>query len=271
MGRKKSDSANISSEVFKKINDRLKSTLSPGIDLVKHIDFTEDFRPPSFPNNRSSLNVGSTTLGGVSFKPKRAERLKSLFFAARSLPGDQAFANLEATPDHWALKISFGNTNGTGFREITRMPLNFAGQNLEESGISRSFGGMFASSSKLPKLTSLHAAVSKDVFSIHIDEMAFVLELKGSDQNYGLSPDFLQHTVNEYFYKEALKGAMPEALGWFFDHSNIVVPNSRNDYSPRVGMNLELNPIDEVKITLQSNCHLYTGEKSITANLGINF
>ena len=98
-------------DVYRKISTRL-CNFRPPIRLDKHI--------------KTGLQVGSTTLGGITFVPTNWYDLMIAIRIAKTLDGEKAFAEGKSPekPSHWALDLSMGATIGKGFREIWRPKLS---------------------------------------------------------------------------------------------------------------------------------------------------
>jgi hypothetical protein len=218
------------SNTYSEIASRL-AELRPPVQIANHI------------GDRKKLKVATTVLDGITFPPKDKKKLLEALRAARDRYGQKAFAEARIDNEpHWALKLSFGATHGTGFREtwrfppLTGRPLAGAGADPYAQQSAVKFGARFGDRVDLPNLTSLHCAVADDVCNIHIDQTGFVLE--GAGGNISLTPDFLQHLMNELVLKTNLKGLAPKWAKGAFDRVSLIYPNSANNYSrmgPRVG------------------------------------
>ena len=220
------------SDTYHQIATRL-AGLVPPIFIGKHIE-------------PGSLEAAATTLDGVTFRPKDHKVLLTDLRAARTNLGDKAFAEarLDNNKEHWALKLSFGATEGTGFRESWRFPplrdrpmTPSAGQSDRRAQrLAGDFGAHFGDSIELPDITSLHVGLAPHKCNIHIDKTGFVLE--GVDQQVALTPDFLQHLIDELVFKTELKGIAPGWAKRAFDRVSLIYPNAGNNYSrmgPRIG------------------------------------
>jgi hypothetical protein len=217
------------SDTYSEIAARL-AELQPPVRIADHI------------GDRRKLKVATSVLDGITFPPKDKNKLLAALRKAKDRYGQPAFAEARINNEpHWALKLSFGATNGTGFREtwrfppLTGRPLNSAGPSYEGQSAAN-FGARLGDRTDLPDLTSLHCAVADDVCNIHIDHTGFVLE--GPDGNVSLTPDFFQHLMNELVLKTNLKGIAPRWAKGAFDRVSLIYPNSANNYSrmgPRVG------------------------------------
>lgn len=218
------------SETYTEIATRL-LRMNPPIKIADHI------------GARSKLKVAATVLDGISFQAKDHKQLIAELRAARDQLGNKAFseARIDNEP-HWALKLSFGATEGTGFRETWRFPPlsdRIAWERRPGSygrQHARNYNGQFGDVTGLPNLTSLHCAVSIGICNIHIDQTGFVLE--GLNNNISLTPDFAQHLVNELLFKTYAKEWAPGWAKKAFDRVSLVYPNTANNFSrmgPRIG------------------------------------
>src|SRR5579864_4980062 len=99
-----SNAAVKSNETYLTIASRL-SGFNPPVLIENHIDFDQ------------KVDVGTTTLGGVTFVPKDSWALRMALRNAKD--GEEAaFAEGKEDSKHWALKLSFLATHGIGFRQI---------------------------------------------------------------------------------------------------------------------------------------------------------
>jgi hypothetical protein len=191
----------------------------------------------------SKLKIAATVLDGITFPPKDKKKLLVALRAANDKSGQKAFAEAQINDEpHWALKLSFGATNGIGFRETWRFPplSGRMASNQQVDGYAsqqaQGFSAHFGDSVTLPDMSSLHCAVADGVCNIHIDKTGFVLE--GAGGNISLTPDFAQHLVDELLFKTNLKALAPRWARGAFDRISLVYPNSANNFSrmgPRVG------------------------------------
>jgi hypothetical protein len=105
-------------EVYREIARRLANS-HPPIPLDDHVAKIQ--------------RIGTTTLDGVNFFARDYKKLKQVLIAARDSSGAPFFAHaILDNDDHWALKLSFLATDGTGFREVSRM--KFSDRPLLASG-----------------------------------------------------------------------------------------------------------------------------------------
>ncbi len=216
------------SNTYSEIASRL-AELRPPVKIADHIA------------DRTKLKVATSVLDGITFPPKDKDKLLEALRKAKDRYGKPAFAEARINNEpHWALKLSFGATHGTGFREtwrfppLTSRPLMSSGDPYAARSAAK-FSGRFGDSD-LPDLTSLHCAVADDICNIHIDHTGFVLE--GPNGNISLTPDFFQHLMNELVLKTNLKGMAPGWARGAFDRISLIYPNSANNYSrmgPRIG------------------------------------
>jgi hypothetical protein len=230
------------SDTYTEIADRL-AELRPPVWIADHID-------------RTKLKVGSTVLDGITFRPKDRDKLFDALHNAKDKYGKKAFAEAKIDNEpHWALKLSFGATHGDGFRETWRFPplsdrpLVDGGGDRYARQAARRFSGNFGDAMDLPIMTSLHCAVAADVCNVHIDQTGFVIE--GAADNISLTPDFLQHLVNELLFKTNLKALAPHWAQGFFDRVSLVYLNSANEYSrmgPRIGQVPYLREVGRVPV-----------------------
>src|SRR5262249_16956467 len=100
---------------YDEIDARLRR-FSPPVLIEKHI--------ANYKNGKSTLSVCGTTLDGFDFRTKSRKDLEDALTKAKDpATGKRAFAG--PSPEdtsHWALRLSFAATKGTGFREIWRFP-----------------------------------------------------------------------------------------------------------------------------------------------------
>jgi hypothetical protein len=202
---------------------------------------------------------GSTTLVGITFRPRNFQELMLAFRSARR-NGSEAFHYHPLTVRSLArqiymdlinvdpLQISYAATEagmpgksaqrGFGFREITDLAPMLDDRPLSMSDVRPNprFAARFSTPAvRKIDIRSLHVALTPEACNIHIDEVGFVL--RGPNNQLILSPDFLQHMVNELIFKTNLRGVLGE---WVTDHFSILVPSSDNHYAPTVGIGLEL-------------------------------
>jgi hypothetical protein len=137
------------------------------------------------------------------------------------------------------LKLSYLATKGWGFREVRNLsdvlgddrPLS-----MSDLYPDRKFGNRFGfTEERRIDITSLHVALTPEICQIHIDDVGFVL--RGPRGLYGMSPDFLQHLLNELVLKTYV---LPNVSPWLADHLPIILPGSDNRYLPTAGLKLDL-------------------------------
>ena len=92
-------------------------------------------------------------------------------------------------------------------------------------------------------IRSLHVALTPEACNIHIDEVGFVA--RGPNNVLVLTPDFLNHMINELVFKSTLRGVLGE---WITDHFSVLVPSSDNHYAPTVGIGFDL-PKQNLSVT----------------------
>src|SRR5690606_10376323 len=165
----------------------------------------------------SEIRVHERTLDGIDFVVKDRDAWLKALRAARTLEGEPVFAEgskedpkhwqrkgIKGDPKHWALRLSFGATDGIGFREIWRFKLSKRQLQMTDArpakfGVERmnaTFSGNFGDDINLPDFSSLHVAVSEDTKStpartlcnVHIDQTGFVMS--GPNKSLVVNPDF---------------------------------------------------------------------------------
>ncbi|MBI1356789.1 MAG: hypothetical protein GC160_20810 [Acidobacteria bacterium] len=224
------------SDTYQRIAGRLAGFMPP-IPIGKYIE-------------TGTLQVAKTTLDGITFKPKDHDGLLQALRVARTDLGDKAFAaaSLDRNHEHWALKLSLRRTEGTGFRETWRFPplsdrpLTTAAGRLDRRAqqLAGNYAGQFGDLVELPDISSLHVGLAEHKCNIHIDKTGFVLE--GVDKDVSLTPDFLEHLVNELVFKTDIKGIAPHWAKRAFDHVSLVYPSSESNFS-RMGPRLRQVPL----------------------------
>jgi hypothetical protein len=226
-------------------------------------------------SSRTPLVEGRTVLQGVTFAPASFQCLLELFREARDPNGERAFDYhpLKAAPQggtlvsflNYAEMLAYGDLLGLsydqtkvgltkatekkawGFREIA-LPSSFQVGPAEYVGtkplpgqekFSMKFGQAPGTYARRIDITSLHVALTPEACNIHIDNVGFVL--RGPKSMAGMTPDFLQHLVNELLWKsiamEAWKDS-PSGL-WVIEHLSIILPSSDNRYAPMLGLQLD--------------------------------
>jgi hypothetical protein len=254
-------------------------TLDPSMGgRVAGLGGARDFTLPG--STRSGKVIeGKTVLQGITFVPKDFQLLLDLFRSAKNKEGDAAFHYhpLKGGPGGgmaWTalkdaamlagldlLELSYDQTKigmpgavqerAWGFREIADADNTVVGP-LEQGtanypGKDRfelKFGHRPASYARRVDITSLHVALTPSACNIHIDDVGFVL--RGPRSVVGLTPDFVQHLVNELLWKSILRDALVDKYGnsskavWAVDHLSLMLPSSDTRYAPTVGAKLDL-------------------------------
>jgi hypothetical protein len=256
----------MSSDTFREIDRRLQD-LNPGIVIANHI--------------AGDLDSGRNTLDGITFTVKDRAKLLEAFRGSKDSIGKDAFAEgskidpkewakkgIHGDPKQWALRLSFGATDGIGFREIWRMRLTDRELRLSDARPSflklpdfdADFSANFGDNPTMPDLSSLHGAVWDEEkkepnqkapltkCNIHIDQMGFVME--GPGDEIIVDPDFLRHLVLELGWKTKLKGTLPN---WALDRINWILPSSFNNYS-RIGVSIDLIDSKKYKVDITGSC-----------------
>ncbi len=250
----------MATSTYRAIDARLRG-FNPPICIANHID--------------GKLIAHDSTLDGINFLAKDAEALKTALRNARDSSGDKAFEEGGiGERSHWALKLSFGATEGTGFRESWHMQLSDRPLSVADArdrfapSWSDRLSGRFANSPV--SRSSLHCGISKGLCNIHIDETGFVATLPNGEVIVDL--DALQHIANELLLKTYLKQWVGRAP-WLFDHLSILLPTSANGYSGLaerapgmrglrdlkkldVGLSLDIPIRKDVRVTLKAQCSL---------------
>jgi hypothetical protein len=205
---------------------------------------------------------GKTTLDGVNFFARDYKKLKQTLIDAKDGSGAPFFGHaILDNLDHWALRTSFLATDGTGFREASRLkisdkqfissgPLDARGSRGWRRNAGR-FVGAFPEAGILPDLSSLHCAVSNQGCNIHVDDVGFVLydELG----NLVVDPDVLQHLFDELIFKTYGKYLLPEAI---VNRVNLVLPSTANDFN-RVGVSADIYKTKKYRVTVSATCSVF--------------
>jgi hypothetical protein len=242
------------SDVYRTIAARL-AAFDPAIQIWQHID--------------RMLDVGRNTLHGITFKAKDVDKLLLAFRSAKDTDGLKAFAEgSKLDPRHWALRLSYKETNGIGFREIWRPRFSDRPLRLEDAEPNR-FRPTWskAMDAKFNDPTddgsAIHGAVAADYCNVHIDDRGFVMT--GPDGGVVVDPDFAQHLVNELWFRTKLDHKLPD---WLIDRFSIVLPNSSNEYS-RVGASFDLVQQKSYKVRVTGSCSIL-GPCDFTTTLSIS-
>lgn len=235
-------------EVYREIRRRLLQC-DPQIDLDDHVG--------------RIMNIGSTTLDGVNFLARDYKKLKQVLIDAKDSAGSPFFGHaILDNDDHWALKISFMATDGTGFREAARLklsdgPLADGGGGFDRRAVREAlrgagrFTGGFPDGPSRPDLSSLHCAVSFQGCNIHVDDTGFVIR----DENNQLvvDPDVVQHFVNELIFKTYGKYILPEGI---VNRVNLVLPSTMNDFN-RAGVSVDAYKTKNFRVTVSGTCSVF--------------
>jgi hypothetical protein len=212
--------------VFDKISRRL-TYFTPPILLDKHIvsddkaihcEFDERGRG-QLVRRFYPVVAARNTLDGIDFIVADRQKLISTL---RNTTADGKPAFWEGTGSdwskHWALALSFGATDGLGFREIFRpfindRPLLGPGSvpfdNRLGQDINVDISALHLSVANFPKINQIRC-------NVHIDNLT--VTLAGVGDSLGLSPSFISHLVNELLFKTKLKGKLPN---WVLDAFDI--------------------------------------------------
>ncbi len=251
------------SDTYLTIAKRL-ATLNPPIVIANYIG--------------SNLVAGRNTLHGISFVTNDQNKLLHALRIAKDDRGNQAFAegskadpqhwNNQGDPNNWALRKSFSETHGIGFREIWRPRLSTRPLSLDDVRPNRVHSKLVSPitanfNDSLEDRTSLHCAVAPDICNIHIDQMGFVMI--GPDGKQVVDPDFLQHLVNELWFKTKLDNKLPDYL---IDRFSLELPNSTNAYS-RVGISYDPIQAKNYRVRATGSCAVL-GQVDCSATLSIS-
>jgi hypothetical protein len=205
---------------------------------------------------------GTTTLDGVNFFARDYKKLKQILIDAKDSAGAPFFAHaILDNSDHWALKTSFLATDGTGFREASRLKLRdrpLIGDGPLDRRDSRGwrrnagrFVGAFPEANVLPDTSSLHCAVSNQGCNIHVDDVGFVLYDESGD--LVVDPDVIQHLFNELIFKTYGKYILPEAI---VNRVNLELPSTANDFN-RVGVSVDVYKTKKYRVTVSATCSVF--------------
>jgi hypothetical protein len=212
--------------VFEKISNRL-TYFTPAISLDNHIvsddkaiERTVDQHGGQHLVRRFYPVVAHrNTLDGIDFIV--ADRQK-LITTLRNTTADGKQAFSEGTGSdwskHWALALSFGATEGLGFREnfrpfINDRPLLGTGSvpfdNRLGQDVSVDISALHLAVANFPKINQVRC-------NVHIDNLT--VTLAGIGDAVGLSPSFISHLVNELLFKTKLQKKLPN---WVLDAFDI--------------------------------------------------
>jgi hypothetical protein len=240
--------------------------------------------------HRGTVVEGSSTLVGITFRPKNFQQLMGLFRGARRkglpafhyhpLSGRSMVEQVgKALVTGDPLQISYAVTKtgmpgqkeqrAWGFREITDLvpPLDTRPLSMSSVRPDRRFAARFSPPppARRIEISSLHVALTPEACNIHIDEAGFVL--RDPQGMVGMSPDFLQHVFNELVFKTYLRGVLGE---WVTDHVSVVGPTSDNQYSPSVGVALDLPEHNlRVGVTFTFGCNCLGNKQRVTVDESI--
>lgn len=214
--------------VFEKISNRL-TYFTPAIKLDEHI-LTDDKILEVHVDARTGAKyqvrryypvvAHRNTLDGIDFIV--ADRQK-LINTLRKTTADGKPAFFEGTgtdwSKHWAMALSFGATEGLGYREIFRPFVNDrpllgpgalpAFDNRLGQDVNVDISAMHLAIANFPKINQVRC-------NVHIDNLT--VTLAGIGDAVGLSPSFISHLVNELLFKTKLQGKLPN---WILDAFDI--------------------------------------------------
>lgn len=213
-------------QVYETIKKRLMN-FTPQIQLGEHIVYSWDRIKKLNASENNGRNpkekyrrliVRRDVLNGIDFIVEDYDKLLAAIRNARADVDKPGFAEGSGKDfkKHWALAISFGATEGLGFREIFRpqiveRPIENVNKMRFDTRLGRDY---------TVDISSLHIAVSnfKDFprCNIHIDRMT--VTLGGITDDVGISPTVIGHFVNELLFKTYLQGKLPN---WIIDAFDI--------------------------------------------------
>ena len=212
--------------VFEKISNRL-TYLTPAILLDNHIvsddkaiERTVDQTGGQHLVRRFFPVVAHrNTLDGIDFIVADRNKLITTL-RATTADGNKAFSEGTGSDwsKHWALALSFGATEGLGFREnfrpfINDRPLLGTGSvpfdNRLGQDVSVDISALHLAVANFPKINQVRC-------NVHIDNLT--VTLAGIGDAVGLSPSFISHLVNELLFKTKLQKKLPN---WVLDAFDI--------------------------------------------------
>lgn len=212
--------------VFEKISQRL-THFTPPILLDQHIIADEKaieqvFDPKSgWKQVRRFYPVIAhrNTLDGIDFIVADRQKLINTLRSTK-IDGEKAFWEGTGTDwsKHWALALSFGATEGLGYREIFRpyfkdRPLLGPGSVPFDSrlapDVTVDISALHLAIANFPKINQIRC-------NVHIDNLT--VTMAGLGDQVGLSPSFISHLVNELLFKTKLQGKLPN---WVLDAFDI--------------------------------------------------
>lgn len=214
--------------VFEKISQRL-THFTPPILLDQHIIAEDKAIEKRFDPQLGWVNVRRfypvvahrNTLDGIDFIVADRQKLINTLRSTK-VEGEKAF--WEGTGSdwskHWALALSFGATEGLGYREIFRpyfndRPLLGPGSVPFDSrlapDVTVDISALHLAIANFPKINQVRC-------NVHIDNLT--VTMAGIGDQVGMSPSFISHLVNELLFKTKLQGKLPN---WVLDAFDISV------------------------------------------------
>lgn len=223
-------------KTFDTIEARL-ARLNPPVVIRDHVALSRKAGETQF----SSLVAGDGVLDGISFLAVDPAALERAFDIAQDKSGKKALASMKEDPGHWALKMSFGKTIGTGWREIWR-PEPFRSPSVLAiiGSDMQTRSARFGSPKTSVNFTALHCAVDKvnNGCNVHIDSTGFVLELPTG--GVALTANVYDHFMNELLlkteFRDWLVGSISNQkaayiVGEAIRRLSIVFPNASNEFA----------------------------------------
>jgi hypothetical protein len=225
----------------------------------------------------SKVTAKDTVLKGIDFRARDLGAIKRAFDTAVDNLGRRAFytsgrygtGNMVAELIRNApvlLDMSFAATDGYGYREIRDMPLVPTLRTSDWPRMSASFNSRFGFGDEREayyEITSLHAELGAKKCNIHIDTFGFVM--RGPSGAF-LTPDFLQHAVDELVFKEHVAPAIGSFIGrlfrvngqqagnWIARNVTLDLPSYRNSYRKGIGLRVTPTPNIEVSARFTAKC-----------------
>jgi hypothetical protein len=154
-------------------------------------------------------------------------------------------------PEHWALKLSFGKTVGTGWREKWRPPPYQPSAAMPDAPLKLDpdLAARFGSAGHPVRFTALHCAVHEigTQCNIHIDEDGFILALPWG---FSLTPSFYGHFMNELVWKTDIRNWLAGEMSndtarrivkEVFRRTSFVFPSAANGFA---GLTSRINGIE---------------------------
>jgi hypothetical protein len=241
---------------------------------------------------------GRVKLPGAGPSPGKEAGALSFDTTRGSRPANASMTSMKEEPTHWALKASFGETIGEGFREQWRPqpqpPLALLpATRYGSERISLAFG----ETGKRLTFTALHAAVAARVCNIHIDERGFVVN---TPEGSVITATFWGHLANELLLKTKFRDWLDGALGDNVVGSLVVevvnrlslrFSDAENNFAGLQGRVNRITGINDVKgigkvfvpigltadlvrlknSTVQANYLRYDGQQTLTLSWGGTF